>query len=107
MSSLIVVGTGLFVGAIIIRTALRRIQKTGPIRPNLNGIFSSYYRGGFDRTMTPREAARILGISPSATSQVINEAHRRLMLKNHPDKGGSPFIASKINDAKRMLIEKK
>ena len=56
--------------------------------------------------MTHREAARILGISPSATSQSIHEAHRRLMLKNHPDKGGSPFIASKINDAKKMLLEK-
>ena len=107
MTSLIIVGTGLFVGAIIIRTALRGLQRAGPIGPRINEIFTPYYRGGFEPTMTRREASRILGVSPSSNSQTISEAHRRLMLKNHPDKGGSPFIASKINDAKTMLLEHK
>ena len=107
MSSLIVMGTSLFVGSLIIRIALRGLERAGPIGPRINRFFTPYYRGGFEPIMTRREASRILGVSPSSKSRTIAEAHRRLMLKNHPDKGGSPLIARKINDAKTMLLEHK
>jgi DnaJ family protein C protein 19 len=38
-----------------------------------------------------------------ATKEKVKEAHRRIMLLNHPDRGGSPFVASKINQAKELL----
>uniref|UniRef100_A0A3P8RT59 DnaJ (Hsp40) homolog, subfamily C, member 15 n=1 Tax=Amphiprion percula TaxID=161767 RepID=A0A3P8RT59_AMPPE len=65
--------------------------------------FSAYYKGGFEQKMSKREASLILGISPASTKAKVREAHRRVMVLNHPDKGGSPFLAAKINEAKDLL----
>uniref|UniRef100_A0A3Q1FWV7 DnaJ (Hsp40) homolog, subfamily C, member 15 n=1 Tax=Acanthochromis polyacanthus TaxID=80966 RepID=A0A3Q1FWV7_9TELE len=65
--------------------------------------FSAYYKGGFEQKMSKREASLILGISPASTKAKVREAHRRIMVLNHPDKGGSPFVAAKINEAKDLL----
>lgn len=64
----------------------------------------NFYEGGFEDEMTRREAALILGIRESAPREKVREAHRRLALLNHPDTGGSTFVASKINEAKDKLL---
>ncbi|EDS31535.1 DnaJ domain containing protein [Culex quinquefasciatus] len=64
---------------------------------------SKYYRGGFDAKMNKREASLILGISPSASKIKIKDAHKKIMLLNHPDRGGSPYLAAKINEAKDFM----
>ncbi|KAL3320407.1 DnaJ of subfamily C member 19 [Cichlidogyrus casuarinus] len=69
--------------------------------------YSKYYRGGFEHTMTRREASLILGVSSQSTPNKIKEAHKRIMLLNHPDRGGSPYLAAKINEAKDYLESNK
>eukprot|EP00308_Calcidiscus_leptoporus_P025909 CAMPEP_0119399602 /NCGR_PEP_ID=MMETSP1334-20130426/141438_1 /TAXON_ID=127549 /ORGANISM="Calcidiscus leptoporus, Strain RCC1130" /LENGTH=141 /DNA_ID=CAMNT_0007423497 /DNA_START=398 /DNA_END=823 /DNA_ORIENTATION=- len=59
---------------------------------------------GFDAVMNRREAAQILGVRESAGKAQIKEAHRKIMLLNHPDRGGSPYIASKINEANECMM---
>lgn len=63
-------------------------------------------RGGFLSEMTKREAAQILNVRESATERVVKDAHRKIMMANHPDSGGSSYIATKVNEAKDLLLGK-
>lgn len=54
--------------------------------------------------MTKEEAMEILGIQENASKEEIKAAYHNLMKKNHPDAGGSKYIASKLNQAKDILL---
>lgn len=54
--------------------------------------------------MNKREAALILQLGErGVTKELLRKKHRQLMLLNHPDRGGSPYLATKINEAKEFL----
>jgi len=55
--------------------------------------------------MTREEAYRVLGLEPDADAKAVKAAYRALMSKVHPDKGGSPYLAAKINEAKDLLLK--
>ncbi len=54
--------------------------------------------------MTRAEALDILGLEEGAAPEAIKEAYRRLMMKLHPDAGGTAYLAAKLNQARDLLL---
>ncbi|KAJ3884644.1 hypothetical protein C8J55DRAFT_491616 [Lentinula edodes] len=91
----LIVGGGAVAALLAARILLRRGGK---------GAAEQWAKGGFKAKMDRTEALSVLGLKegPKLRSQ-LKDAHRQIMLANHPDRGGSPYIASKINEAKDFL----
>jgi hypothetical protein len=56
------------------------------------------------QAMSVEEAIEILGLKPGYTAEDVKLAHRRMMQKVHPDRGGSDYLAAQINKAKDTLL---
>ncbi|KAK3197778.1 hypothetical protein GRF29_216g1239649 [Pseudopithomyces chartarum] len=99
--SLWVWGIGLGAAAFFGRAGLVALRRSGAAGSALG---RGYYKGGFEPKMTRREAALILEMPErGVTKELLRKKHRQLMLLNHPDRGGSPYLATKVNEAKELL----
>ena len=94
-------GIALSVGGIII-SALQQWLQLQYLRKSWGTTAPTHNSGN----MTPEQAYSILGITESAPKTEIIAAYRRLMAKNHPDQGGTEYIAQQINQAKDVLLSK-
>lgn len=65
---------------------------------------TNFLPGGFQESMTYNEALQILELHPGATRAEVLQRHRQVMLSNHPDHGGTNYFATKINEARDILL---
>lgn len=56
------------------------------------------------QTMSTEQAIEVLGLKSTYTKDDVIQAHRRMMQKVHPDRGGSDYLAAQINTAKDVLL---
>lgn len=62
-------------------------------------------------TMDAKEAQDILGLKGDIhrgeiTAEMVNDAHRRLIQKLHPDRGGNDYLAARVNLARDLLLKR-
>lgn len=65
----------------------------------------SFEQATSDAQMSEQQARDILGVEAAATEKDIIRAHKRLMQKLHPDRGGSDYLAQQINRARDRLLK--
>ena len=60
---------------------------------------------GGSSAMDKQEAMALLGLEEPISRKEITQAHRSLMGKFHPDKGGNTYLATKLNTARDLLLD--
>ena len=70
----------------------------------LGSASSDNYSPPANQGMSRKQAADILGVDANASKEEVRLAHKKLMQKIHPDRGGSDGLAKQINHAKTTLL---
>jgi hypothetical protein len=87
-----------------------RLLTTGKLLPGAALMTGSLLWAAWRRAqaksgaMTSEDARRLLGVSEGASLTEIRDAHRRLIARVHPDKGGSAELANRVNVARDTLV---
>lgn len=126
----IIIGVGVTIAALTAKATINTIVRCRQLTPveiaRLNGKYipraniwpqdNIYWRqfhqmddsmlhGGFQDKMDYEEALHVLGLEGRVRLEDVKRNHRRLMMLNHPDKGGSRYVAMKINTAKDIILK--
>ena len=88
------------VGLVLLYSAARRLGSRAAPKPREDGRPSAA-----KPPMTRDEAYQVLGLEPGAPPETIRDAYRRLMKKMHPDQGGTNYLAARINEARKVLLD--
>ncbi|CAH58500.1 molecular chaperone DnaJ [Ehrlichia ruminantium] len=80
----------------IITSTLNRVLNEANTYTNIKSTGSKLSR---------QEALEILGLQNGVTHEQINAAYHKLMKSIHPDRGGSPYLAQKLNEARDTLLK--
>jgi hypothetical protein len=88
-------------GVALLETYLDRAQAGWRERAKEGAAPGGTRSGG---AMGREEAFAVLGLAGGASEAEIREAHHRLMLKVHPDHGGSDYLAARLNEARDVLL---
>ena len=76
-----------------------------PVLTFLKRIFFSKKTQSLNsKKMDRAEALEILGLDREATKDEIIERYNKLIKKNHPDYGGSEWVAKRLNKARDILL---
>ena len=87
-----------------------RLLTTGKVLPGAALISGALLWAAWRRVqsksgaMSADDARRLLGVPENASLAEIRDAHRRLIARVHPDKGGSAELANRVNVARDTLI---
>ena len=92
--------TGLLVG---VRQLLPTLVKLFPMLASMRNSKNDANPPAEGGKMTSAEALAVLGLEEGANEEDIISAHRKMMQKIHPDRGGSDYLAAKLNQAKDTL----
>jgi hypothetical protein len=93
-----------FVGRSILEAYLDR--RLAGWREHFQDDANARRRGGATSdALSKQEAYEILGVQPGANAEEVRRAHRTLMKKIHPDKGGTTQMAARVNRARDVLLE--
>lgn len=102
----VLIATGVGSSFLILKGAagvVKKLRSAGSLRGAISN--NQFWPGGFNEKMDKTEAALILGCRKNMAREAILAKYKKVMILNHPDRGGSPFIASKINEAKDLLTK--
>ena len=92
-------------GAMLLNAYIAR--RFGPSGQNEHQQQQYQRQAGNETGLTKTEAWQILGLEPDVDQDTITKAHKRLIQKLHPDRGGNDYLAAKVNAAKDLLLKGK
>ena len=75
-----------------------RMRRGNAGQQNEDGFNAESFNG-----LSESEAYEVLGLDQTASKEEVIKAHKRLVQRLHPDRGGSDYLAAKINAEKDRL----